>query len=399
MPTSQPWRLTWVGSCSLQNAVEELLVGDLARVEVDLDRLGVAGAAAADLLVGRVVGRGRRCSRRGTSLTPACSGTSTSTPQKQPAANVAFSAWASCALQFERAGVDAVALPGRAGAVREDVAEMAAAGGAHHLGAHHAVARVGLGDRRSRGRRLDEARPAGAGVELRVGAEELGAAAGAAVDAGVLRVDVLAGERALGALPPEDLVLLRASAPRATRRLSSGFVSPCAQRSRAPLRAVKRSGRTNAGDRDEVRCRGARSRRGGRSRGSRRRPAAGSGRLRRVGRPRRACRARRRRQTSAAGAIADLEELRHRRRRRPSRARDRRAPSSQRRRVDPGEVEHEPGRGARPDDDQDRVRESRRRRRAARTACTCRRSGAGSPSGRAAASRRAPAADRHVTRW
>ena len=63
------------------------------------------------------------------------------------------------------------------------MAQVAAAAGAHDLGADHAVRRSvpqldGLGDRG-----VGEARPAGAGVELVVGAEQLGAAAGAAVDA------------------------------------------------------------------------------------------------------------------------------------------------------------------------------------------------------------------------
>ena len=57
-------------------------------------------------------------------------------------------------------------------------------------------------------RRLVEARPPGARIELRVGAEQLGAAAGAAIGAVVLDVDVLAGERALGPVLAQDLVLL-----------------------------------------------------------------------------------------------------------------------------------------------------------------------------------------------
>src|SRR5204863_5393382 len=58
------------------------------------------------------------------------------------------------------------------------------------------------------GHRIGEARPSGARVELGVRREELGAAAGAGIGAVVLRVDELAGERALGALPSEDVVLL-----------------------------------------------------------------------------------------------------------------------------------------------------------------------------------------------
>ena len=83
-----------------------------------------------------------------------------------------------------------------AAAVVEHVPEVPAACGAD-LGAHHAVARVDtLHDRVERGR-LDEARPSRAGVELRIGPEELGPAAGAAVDARVLGVGVRPGERPL----------------------------------------------------------------------------------------------------------------------------------------------------------------------------------------------------------
>ena len=56
--------------------------------------------------------------------------------------------------------------------------------------------------------RLVEARPSGARVELRVGLEQLRAAPGAQIRAVVLHVDVLTGERTLGAVLAEDLVLL-----------------------------------------------------------------------------------------------------------------------------------------------------------------------------------------------
>ena len=58
-------------------------------------------------------------------------------------------------------------------AVGEDVAEVAAAGRAQDLGAHHPVGRVGLlVDRLLAGRR-GERGPAAAGVVLRVGVEQL----------------------------------------------------------------------------------------------------------------------------------------------------------------------------------------------------------------------------------
>src|SRR6266566_1444261 len=56
---------------------------------------------------------------------------------------------------------------------------------------------------------LGEAGPAGAGVELRVGAEQPRPAGSAPILAGVLVVGVLAGERRLGAGPSQHLVLRR----------------------------------------------------------------------------------------------------------------------------------------------------------------------------------------------
>src|SRR5262249_45664866 len=110
-------------------------------------------------------------------------------------------------LQGQRAGVDAVALPGRARPVREDVPEVAAAGRAGDLGADHPVAAVDVRVDALERHRLDEARPACARVELRLGAEELRAAARTAVDAGRLGVEILAGERPLGALLAQNVVL------------------------------------------------------------------------------------------------------------------------------------------------------------------------------------------------
>src|SRR4051812_26917874 len=93
------------------------------------------------------------------------------------------------------------------GAVREDVSEVAAAFGAEHLGAHHPVRRVGLLVHGLLARRRRERGPAAAGVVLRVGFEELCAAAGAAVRAVFEGVVVLAAERRLRPLFAEDAVL------------------------------------------------------------------------------------------------------------------------------------------------------------------------------------------------
>src|SRR5436190_8037220 len=90
-------------------------------------------------------------------------------------------------VKLERAGVDAVAQAGRLGTIFEDVAEVAAAAGALQLGA----AAIGIG------RGLDvvvderpEARPARAGIELRVGVEKLQVARGAAIDSLFVVVEV-----------------------------------------------------------------------------------------------------------------------------------------------------------------------------------------------------------------
>ena len=94
------------------------------------------------------------------------------------------------------------------GAVREDVAEVAAAGRAQHFRTHHPVGRVGLlVDRLLAGRRR-ESGPAATGVVLRVGLEQLGPAAGTAVRARLEHVVVLAAERRLGSLLAQHLVLL-----------------------------------------------------------------------------------------------------------------------------------------------------------------------------------------------
>src|SRR5688572_8678035 len=112
-------------------------------------------------------------------------------------------------VEVQRSGVDAVPQARGLRPVREDVAEMATAGGALHLGSDHAERPIGLGhDRRG----IDgsrEARPARARVELGLGIEELGTAAGTAVRTGSVLVPVGASEGSLGALVAEDLVLDR----------------------------------------------------------------------------------------------------------------------------------------------------------------------------------------------
>src|SRR5688572_32778208 len=85
---------------------------------------------------------------------------------------------------------------------------MGAAFVAGDFGAPHHEAMVVLGGDVFFRHRRPEARPAGAGVKLGIGAEQLVAAAGAAVHAFVVMVPILAGKSALGALLPADLKLL-----------------------------------------------------------------------------------------------------------------------------------------------------------------------------------------------
>ncbi len=101
------------------------------------------------------------------------------------------------------------------------MAEVAAARGADDLGAGHPVARVDTRLDRVELGGLDEARPAGARVELRIRAEELRPAPGTAVDPGLLGVGVRAREGPLGRLLPKHGVLLRreALAPLLVRQL------------------------------------------------------------------------------------------------------------------------------------------------------------------------------------
>ena len=79
----------WSGRGSTRTS-QQLVVADERRVKPDLHRLGVAGGVRADLLIGRVDGAptGVADARL---TTPSISRNEASTPQKQPAANVARS--------------------------------------------------------------------------------------------------------------------------------------------------------------------------------------------------------------------------------------------------------------------------------------------------------------------
>src|SRR4051812_320705 len=115
----------------------------------------------------------------------------------------------SAGAEVERAGVDAVAHPARvARPVVEHVPEVAAAVAADDLRAVHAPCVVGPQLDRLGDLGLGEARPAGAGVELGVGREQLGAAARAAVHAVLVVVPVAPREGAFGRTLAQHVVLL-----------------------------------------------------------------------------------------------------------------------------------------------------------------------------------------------
>jgi len=80
------------------------------------------------------------------------------------------------------------------------MAEMSAAGGARHLGAPHEQAAVLVQLHVGTVDRVGEARPTGAGVELRVRGEQLGSTRRAAVHAVVVVVPIGVAKRRFGAL-------------------------------------------------------------------------------------------------------------------------------------------------------------------------------------------------------
>src|SRR4029079_10443691 len=113
----------------------------------------------------------------------------------------------SVGLEIHRYAIDAIAQSGGRGAVREDVAEMAAAAAAMALGADHAIGTVVRFFDRARFR-IVEARPAGAALELFLRLEQFLTAARAGESAGALLVVQRAASRPLGAVLAHDLELL-----------------------------------------------------------------------------------------------------------------------------------------------------------------------------------------------
>src|SRR5258706_9384442 len=111
-------------------------------------------------------------------------------------------------LEAQRRRVHAVAQTGRTRPIWEHVAQMGAAVAAPRLGAGHAVALVDLLLDCVGTERLEEARPARSGVELRLRREQRSLAADTHVRAVLVAVPVLAGERPLRSGPPSHLELL-----------------------------------------------------------------------------------------------------------------------------------------------------------------------------------------------
>src|SRR5262249_35619719 len=113
-------------------------------------------------------------------------------------------------LLLQRKRVDAVAQAGRRRAIREDVAEMAAAVRARHFGADHTVAGVAMLVDHLIVLGRGEAGPAAAGIELCARVEQRRTAAGADEGARALAVQKLTGERSLRALLAQHVVAVGA---------------------------------------------------------------------------------------------------------------------------------------------------------------------------------------------
>ena len=112
-------------------------------------------------------------------------------------------------LEDQRRRVDAVAQARGRRAVGKHVPEVSPTGGTVYFDPVHAQAVV---VRRLHVRRIDrcvKARPAGAGVVLRLRREERQSAPGTPVNARLLMIPVCAGEGRLGAMLPQNAVLLR----------------------------------------------------------------------------------------------------------------------------------------------------------------------------------------------
>jgi hypothetical protein len=109
----------------------------------------------------------------------------------------------------QRHGVEAMTLTGRRRTVGEHVTEMTAAARTDLFHAHHSVAGVAHPPDVPLVERLEEARPAGTGVELGIRPEEWQTAKPAGVDPVFVVVQKHPTERGFGTVSEQDVPLVR----------------------------------------------------------------------------------------------------------------------------------------------------------------------------------------------
>eukprot|EP01025_Chloroclados_australasicus_P065450 TRINITY_DN8919_c0_g1_i4.p3 TRINITY_DN8919_c0_g1~~TRINITY_DN8919_c0_g1_i4.p3 ORF type:complete len:359 (+),score=80.99 TRINITY_DN8919_c0_g1_i4:28-1077(+) len=198
--------------------LEQGFVGDDLRVVHDADRLGVAGRAGGDLLVGDGLDVGADVATGVAARDVVDALELLEDALDAPEAAAGEVGHADLAQRRDVTGfgegqalaIDAEPHAGGLRAVVEDVAEVAVAASAEDLGADHAVAGVFLDVDVLVSDGLEEAGPARAAGELGVAGEERELAAGTGVDAVLFVIEQRAAEGGLGAGVAEDLVGLGA---------------------------------------------------------------------------------------------------------------------------------------------------------------------------------------------
>src|SRR5262245_39796569 len=111
-------------------------------------------------------------------------------------------------MEHQRIAIHAIAQARRLWPIIKDMAEMAAAAAAMHLGPGHAVGAI-LGGADGVLQRLKEARPSGAALELGVGRKQRQVATGAGKNPLAMLLQKRARPGSLRALIAQDLILLR----------------------------------------------------------------------------------------------------------------------------------------------------------------------------------------------
>jgi len=183
---------------------KELRVGHLGGVVSDADGFGVAGAIGADVPVGRILGRAADIADGGDNDAGGLPEGLFDTPETAGGKDGGLGGG-----KFQRDGVQAIPVAGWFGAVGENVTEVGVAAGAQHLNAIHAVAVVGDCGDVVGVNRLEETRPAGAGVKLGSGTEQRQATTDARVDTGLVVVVKCPAEGRLGPFAAGDCILFR----------------------------------------------------------------------------------------------------------------------------------------------------------------------------------------------